>query len=237
MDHKGKKDHSTHLKEPHFEEIDTPLSLVSEWPKEDRLWEYPITQEQAVKTLTQSYARSLSQLPIFHSLPPKTKRNPRIFTLSEDTYVATSLEDIVIESLQIINTPWEEIHEDSPSRGNPSLDFENPNGEASNQNFPIHNMANVPPRCGNQPHLLREHSLPGLHRMLQRYLGSSIPYPKIKKECYLISTLSGEIPMITIFSLSSQPCIGWGSLMKMWCATYSLLHWLVPPPHCILAWE
>jgi len=101
--------------------------------------------------LTQAYARSLSQLPIFHSLPPTTKRKPRIFTLSEDTSTTTSLEDIVLESLQSIDTPWEEIPEDSPSKGNSSLDFENPNGEASNQNFPIHNMANVPPRCGNQP--------------------------------------------------------------------------------------
>lgn len=28
MDRKGQRDPSTHLKEPHFEEIETPLSLV-----------------------------------------------------------------------------------------------------------------------------------------------------------------------------------------------------------------
>lgn len=75
--------------------------------------------------------------------------NPRIFTLSKDTSATTSLKDIVLESLQSIDTPWEEILEDSPSKGNSSLDFENPNGEASNQNFTIHNMASVPPPGGN----------------------------------------------------------------------------------------
>jgi len=98
-----------------------------------------------------AYARSLSQLPIFHSLPPKTKRKPRIFTLSEDTSVATSLEDIVLESLQSIDTPWEEIPKDSPSKGNSLLDFENPNGEVSNQNYTVHNMAKIPSPGGNQP--------------------------------------------------------------------------------------
>ena len=29
--------------------------------------------------------------------------------------------------------------------------FENPSGEASDQNIPAHNMANVPPPGGNQP--------------------------------------------------------------------------------------
>lgn len=88
---------------------------------------------------------------MFHYLPPKTKRKSRIFTLSEDTSIATSLEDVVLESLQSINTPWEEILEDYPTKGNSSLDFENPNREASNQNFPIHSMANVPPPGGNRP--------------------------------------------------------------------------------------
>ena len=48
MDHKGQRDPATHLKEPHFEEIETPLSPISGSPKEERLWEYPITQEQPV---------------------------------------------------------------------------------------------------------------------------------------------------------------------------------------------
>jgi len=150
MDHRGRKDHSTHLKKPHFEETEIPLSPLSGSTKEDRLWEYPVTQEQPVRTVTRSYSHSLSQLPIFHSLPPTTKRKPRIFTLSEDTSATTSLEDIVLEFLQSIDHPWEEIPKDSPSKGNSSLDFENPNGEASNRNFPVHNMANVPPLGGNQ---------------------------------------------------------------------------------------
>ena len=66
MDRKGGRDHATHLKEPHFEEIKTPLSPVSRSSKEERLWEYPITQEQPIRILTQAYARSLSQLPMFH---------------------------------------------------------------------------------------------------------------------------------------------------------------------------
>ena len=123
MDCRGRKDHSTLLKEPHFEETETPLSPVSGSPKEERLWEYLVTQEEPVRTLTRAYARSLSQLPIFHSLPPKTKRKPRIFTLSEDTSATTSLKDIVLESLQSIDTHWEEIPEDSPSKGNSLLDF------------------------------------------------------------------------------------------------------------------
>lgn len=151
MNRKGQRDPATHLKEPHFEETETPLSPISRSPREERLWDYPVTQEQLVITLTRAFARSLSRLPIFHSLPSKTKRKPRIFTLSEDTSVSTSLKDIMLESLQSIDTPWEEIPEDSPSKGISSLDFENPDGEASNQNFPIHNMANVPPPGGNQP--------------------------------------------------------------------------------------
>lgn len=123
MDHKFQRDLSTHLKEPHFEERGTTLSLVSGSPKEERLWEYLATHEQPVRTLTRAYAHSLSHLPIFHSLPPKTKRKPRILTLSEDTSVATSLEDIVLESLQSIDTPWEEIPKDSPLKVTPCLIF------------------------------------------------------------------------------------------------------------------
>lgn len=100
---------------------------------------------------TWAYTHSLSQLPIFQSLHLIIKRKPRIFTLREDTSVATSLAVIVLESLQSMDTPWEEIPEDWPSRGNSSLDFENLNGESSNQNFLVHSMANVPPPGGNQP--------------------------------------------------------------------------------------
>jgi len=189
MDHKGQRDPSAHLKEPHFEEVEIPLSPVFRSPKEERLWEYPVSQEQLVTTLTWAYAHSLSQLPIFHSLPLTTKRKPRIFTISEETFVVPSLEDIVLESLPSIDTPWEEILEDSSSIGNPWLVLENPSKECSeetfNQNILIHNMGNDPPPGGNPPlphpqgrnhlyrllrvgisrHLLREYPLPGSHRM------------------------------------------------------------------------
>lgn len=51
MDCEGQIDPSSHSKKHHFEE--------------ETLWEYPVTQEQLVKRLTQAYTRSLSQLPIF----------------------------------------------------------------------------------------------------------------------------------------------------------------------------
>lgn len=82
MDRKVRRDPATHLKEPHFEETKTPLSPVSRSPKEERLWEYPVTQEELVREITRAYTFSFSQLPIFHSLPPTTKRKPRILTLS-----------------------------------------------------------------------------------------------------------------------------------------------------------
>ena len=91
MDHEGRKDPSSHSKKPHF--------------KEETLWEYPVTQEKPVRILTRAYTRSLSQLPIFHSLPPTTKRKPRICSINEETSAARSLEDIVLESLQSINAP------------------------------------------------------------------------------------------------------------------------------------
>ena len=118
MDRKGRKDPSTHLEEPHFEEIDVHLSPVFGLPKEERLWEYPVTQEQPVRALTRAYARSLSQLPIFHSLTLTAKRNSRIFPINEETFAAPSLEDIVLESMQSIDTPWEEIPEDPLSKCN-----------------------------------------------------------------------------------------------------------------------
>lgn len=102
MDHKGRKDPSAHLEEPHFKEAEVPLSPVFGSPKEERLWEYPIIQEQLVKVLTRAYARSLSQLPIFYSLPLTAKRKPRIFPINEGTYATLSLEDIVLESLQVL---------------------------------------------------------------------------------------------------------------------------------------
>ena len=105
MDCKGRKDTSSHFEKPHFEE--------------ETLWEYPVTQEQPVKMLTRAYTRSLSQLPIFHSLPPTIKRKPRIYSINKETSTAPSLEDIVLESLQSIDTPWEEIPKDPLSEGNP----------------------------------------------------------------------------------------------------------------------
>jgi len=127
------------LEEPHFEEIDVPLSFVFGLPKEERLWEYPVTQGQPVIALTRVYAHSLSQLPIFHSLPLTAKRKPRIFSINKKTSIALSLEDIVLESLQSIDTPWEKIPEDPLSRDNPCyknqgtrlpyLDLEDPNEE------------------------------------------------------------------------------------------------------------
>lgn len=68
---------------------------MSRSPEEDRLWEYPITQEQPDRVLIGAYARSLSQLPIFHSLPLTTKINPRVLPISEETSAAPSHEDIV----------------------------------------------------------------------------------------------------------------------------------------------
>lgn len=56
----------------------------------------------------------------------------------------------MFNSLQSINSPWEEIPEDSPFEGNPLPDLENPNEEALNQNIPILDMANNPPLGGNQ---------------------------------------------------------------------------------------
>lgn len=155
MDHKCRKDHSTHLKDPHFKETKVPLSLVFGSPEEERLWEYLVTQEQPVRVLTHAYDRSLSQLPIFHSLPLTVKIKPRILPINEETSTTPSLEDIVLDSLQSINTSWEEIPEDPPSEGNPWSDLENHNKErlkeTFNQNLPIHNMANVPPPGGNLP--------------------------------------------------------------------------------------
>jgi len=99
MDSKGRKDISSHLENPHFEETEIPLSLVLGSPEEETLWEYLVTQEQPVRLLTRAYAHSLSQLPIFYSSPLITKRKPRIYSINEDTSVAPSLEDIVLESL------------------------------------------------------------------------------------------------------------------------------------------
>lgn len=93
MDCEGQKDPFSHLEKPHFEE--------------ETLLEYHVTQEQPVKILTRAYARSLSQLPTFHSLPPTTKRTLRICSINEETSATPSLEDIVLESLQSIDTPWE----------------------------------------------------------------------------------------------------------------------------------
>ena len=60
---------------------------------------------------------------------------PRVFPISEETSATPSLEDIVLESLQSIKTPWEEIPEDSPSKINPRLNFENPNKERLKETF------------------------------------------------------------------------------------------------------
>jgi len=60
MDCKGRKDPSSHLEKPHFEETKIPLSLMFGSPKEERLWEYPFTQEQPIRLLTRAYDRFLS---------------------------------------------------------------------------------------------------------------------------------------------------------------------------------
>lgn len=75
---------------------------MSESHKEDSLWEYPLTQEKPVRRLTQAYDYYLSQLPIFHSLPPTTKIKPRVFHINEETSTTPSLEDIVLDSFQSI---------------------------------------------------------------------------------------------------------------------------------------
>ena len=136
MDCEGWKDPSSHSEKPHF--------------KEETLWEYPITQEQPVKRLTQSYTRSLSQLPIFQSLPPIAKRKPGVYHINEETSASPSLEDIMLDSFQSIDSPWEEIPKDSPSEGNLWPDLEDPNKETLNQNIPILDVANIPQLGGNQ---------------------------------------------------------------------------------------
>lgn len=95
MDCEGRKDHSTHCEEPHFEEKNIPLSLASGSPKEESLWQYHVTREKPVRRLTRSYIHSLSQLPIFQSLPLTKKMKPRVFHINKETYAAHSLEDIV----------------------------------------------------------------------------------------------------------------------------------------------
>lgn len=118
--------------------------------EEETLWEYPVTQEQPVRRITRAYACSLSNLPIFQYLSPTTKRKQRVYHINEETSEAPSLEDIVLDYLQSINSPWEEIPEDSPSEGNPSSDWENPSKETLNQNIPILDMTNIPQSGGNQ---------------------------------------------------------------------------------------
>ena len=65
MDRKGRKDPSSHLEKPHFEETEIPLSHVLGSPKEETLWEYPITQEQPVRVLTRAYACPSLNSPFF----------------------------------------------------------------------------------------------------------------------------------------------------------------------------
>jgi len=76
-----------------------------------------------------------------------------------------SLEDIVLDSLQSIDSPWEEIPEDSPSESKPWPDLENPNGKNLHQNIPILDMAIIPQPGGNQLPLRREHFPRGSLRM------------------------------------------------------------------------
>lgn len=135
MDRKGQKYPSSHLGKPHFEETEIPLSPMFGSPEEETLSKYPITQEQPVRVLTRDYTRSLSCLPIFHSLPPTTKRRPRIYSINEEISATLSLEDIVLESLQSIDTPWEEIRKDPLFEGNPWPDLGNPNKECLEETF------------------------------------------------------------------------------------------------------
>lgn len=154
MDCKVRKYPFAHLEEPHLEEAKVPLSPMFGSPKEERLWGYLVTQEQPIKVLTHAYAHSLSQLPIFHYLPLTTKINPRICPINDKTSTTPSLEDLLVESLQTIKTPWEEILKDPLSKGNPWLALGNTKkehpGGTLNQNIPNHNMASVPPLGGNQ---------------------------------------------------------------------------------------
>jgi len=53
----------------------------------------------------------------------------------------------VLDSLQSITSPWEEIPKDSPSEGNPCLDLENPNEEMANIPQPSGNELPPPPRA------------------------------------------------------------------------------------------
>jgi len=46
MDCRGRKDPSSHLEKPHVEEVEEGnLSPMSLSPKNERLWEYPVTEE------------------------------------------------------------------------------------------------------------------------------------------------------------------------------------------------
>jgi len=42
---------------------------------------------------------------------------------------------MLLESLQSIDSPWEEIPEDQPSKGNPWTHLENPNEEHTGETF------------------------------------------------------------------------------------------------------
>ena len=66
-------------------------------------------QVEEVQILTQSIARRLGKLPIIHSIP-RRKRHPRkVQQIDENTYIAPSLKDLVIESLQNIEEEWDEL--------------------------------------------------------------------------------------------------------------------------------
>ena len=90
MDCEGRKYPSSHSEKPRFEE--------------ETLWEYPVTQEQPVIRLTRAYTHSLSNLPIFQSLPPIAKRKTRVYHINEETSAALLLK-ILCLILYRVSTP------------------------------------------------------------------------------------------------------------------------------------
>lgn len=86
------------------------------------------------------------------------KKKPRICSINVETFVAPSLEDIVLEPLQSINTHYEEIPEDPLSEGNPWPDL-------GSLNKALKKSSTRTSWVETNSHLLQEHFLPGSLRM------------------------------------------------------------------------
>lgn len=116
----------------------------------------------------------------------------------------------MLDSLQSIKSPWEEIPEDSPSEGNPWPDLENPIKEALNQNISILDMANIPPPGGNQlpPHLGA--LPPWLAQDVVAIPSPQHPLPKNAKKVLPKFDLEWRDTIESISIHSSWSCACWG---------------------------